>query len=323
MTRSIPIAGLILLAAVVAAAFAAPYSVSHYQTEVLILFMINLILVCSYRILTTTGDWSLSHVVMMGVGAYATGMLSKAWDLSILLTVPLSAAIAGLIGLVMVTPLIRTRGFGFFIASFALGEFVRLIWVKFRDPFGGPRGMIGISNGELFGIDFFFPLPYYFFVLAVTALCLVIMYRLDRSRIGKTFKAVYADESLAESVGIDVPRYRALAFVTGAFFAGIAGSLLAHRLGAVDPKNFDINVMVYLIIWIVVGGATTFWGPIIGLAAMTVIFELSRPLLEWRPLLFGLILILFLVFMPGGLESLFLNLRDRLRRRSAPQGEES
>ncbi len=321
MTRSIPIARLVLLAAVATAALLVPLSISPYRSEVVILFMINLILVSSYRILTTTGDWSLSHVVMMGVGAYATGMLAKAWDLSILLTVPLSAVIAAIVGLIMVTPLIRTRGFGFFIASFALGEFVRLIWVKFRDPFGGPRGMIGIPNGELFGIDFFFPLPYYFFVLAVTAICLAVMYRLDRSRIGQTFKAIYADESLAESVGIDVPRHRRQAFVIGAFFAGIAGSLLAHRLGAVDPKNFDVNVMVYLIIWIVVGGTATFWGPMIGLAAMTVVFELSRPLLEWRPLLFGLILILFLVFMPGGLESVFLNLRDRLSRRKTAEGK--
>ncbi|RMF35723.1 MAG: branched-chain amino acid ABC transporter permease [Alphaproteobacteria bacterium] len=313
--------GLVFLAIVAAAAVAAPYSVSYYQTEVLILFLINLILVCSYRILTTTGDWSLSHVVMMGVGAYTTAILSKYLELSILLTVPLSAVVAGLVGLVMVTPLIRTRGFGFFIASFALGEFVRLIWVKFRDPFGGPRGMIGIPNGEIGSIDFFMPVPYYFFVLIIAALCLSVMYRLDRSRIGKTFKAVYADEDLAESVGIDVPRYRALAFVTGTFFAGVAGSLLAHRLGAVDPKNFDINVMVYLIIWIVVGGSATFWGPILGLAVMTVVFEVTRPLLEWRPLLFGIILILFLVFMPGGLESLFTGLRERLVRRRGSEGE--
>ena len=294
----------IFLAIVLTAACSAPWAVSYYSIEVLILFMINLILVCSFRILTTTGDWSLSHVVLMGVGAYTTALLTKWWDLSILLTVPLSACVAAIIGLVVVLPLIRTRGFGFFIASFAIGEFVRLIWVKFQYPFGGPRGMIGIPSGEIGSIDFFEPMPYYFFVLAVTLICLTVMYRLDRSRIGKTFKAVYTDEDLAESVGVDVPHYRALAFVTGTFFAGVAGSLLAHRLGAVDPKNFDINVMVYLIIWIVVGGTGTFWGPIIGLAVMTFVFEWSRPLLEWRPLLFGGILIFFLVFLPGGLESL-------------------
>ena len=114
---------ILFLAAVLAVAGAAPFMVRAYSVEVLILFMINLILVCSYRIPTMTGDWSLSHVVMMGVGAYATALLSKWWDLSILLTVPLSAVVAAVVGFIIVTPLIRTRGFGFFIASFALGEF--------------------------------------------------------------------------------------------------------------------------------------------------------------------------------------------------------
>jgi len=310
----------LLLLAILAASAAAPFAVSYYSTEVLILFMINLVLICSYRILTTTGDWSLSHVVMMGVGAYTTALLTKWWDLSILLTVPLSACVAAIVGFIVVTPLMRTRGFGFFIASFALGEFVRLIWVKFRDPFGGPRGMIGIPSGELGPYDFFDPVPYYFFVLIVALACLLVMYRIDRSRIGKTFKAIYTDEGLAESVGIDVPHYRALAFVTGTFFAGIAGALLAHRLGAVDPKNFDINTMVYLIIWIVVGGSGTFWGPIIGLTVMTFVFEWSRPLLEWRPLLFGGILIFFLTVMPGGLESLFARVRGWMQARRQPGG---
>ncbi len=312
----------LFLIAVLAVAGAAPFMVRAYSTEVLILFMINLILVCSYRIPTMTGDWSLSHVVMMGVGAYATALLSKWWDLSILLTVPLSAVVAAVVGLILVTPLIRTKGFGFFIASFALGEFVRLTWVKFRDPFGGPRGMIGIPSGELGGIDFFEPVPYYFFVLVFVFFSLLVMYRIDRSRIGRTFKAIYTDSELAESVGIDVPHYRALAFATGAFFAGIAGSLLAHRLGAVDPKNFDVTTMVYLIIWIVVGGTSTFWGPIFGLTVMTFVFEWSRPLLEWRPLLFGGILIFFLVFLPGGLESLFGKLRERFFTRK-PLGKGS
>ncbi len=312
---------LLVAAVVLAVAIAAPFQVKPYSIEILILFMINLILICSYRIPAITGDWTLSHVVLMGVGAYATALLSKWLDLSILLTVPLSAVVAAIVGYIMVTPLIRTRGFGFFIASFALGELVRLTWIKFRHPFGGPRGMIGIPNGELGAVDFFEPLPYYFFVLTVALICLYTMYRIDQSRIGKTFKALYTDEGLAEAVGIDVPRYRALAFTIGAFFAGIAGSLLAHRLGAVDPKNFDINVMVYLIIWIVVGGTTTFWGPIMGLALMTFVFEWSRPLLEWRPLLFGGTLIFFLVFLPGGLDDLVIRLRDRFRQARTASGK--
>ena len=314
MSRTTWTTGLLALVAL-AVATAVPFMVGNYMIEVVILFLINLILVCSYRIPATTGDWTLSHFVLFGVGAYATALLSKWFGLSILLTIPLAAVVAAIVGYIMVTPLIRTRGFGFFIASFALGELVRLVWIKFRYPFGGPRGMIGIPNGEIGPIDFFEPLPYYFFVLIIVVICLAVLWRIDRSRIGKTFKAVYTDEGLAEAVGIDVPRYRALAFTMGAFFAGVAGSLLAHRLGAIDPKGFDINNMVYLIIWIVVGGTTTFWGPVMGLALMTVVFEWSRPLLEWRPLLFGGTLIFFLVFLPGGLDDLVLRLRDRFRAR--------
>ena len=310
---------LILALVVLVGASVAPFMVGTYSIEVFILFLINLILVSSYRLLTTTGDWSLSHVVMMGVGAYATALLSKWWGLPIYLTVPLSAVVATIVGLIVVTPLLRTKGFGFFIASFALGELIRLCWVKFRDPYGGPRGMIGIPSGEIGSIDFFEPIPYYFFVLFVATISLVVIYRIDHSRIGKTFKAIYTDEGLAESLGIDVRRYRALAFASGTFFAGIAGSLLAHRLGAIDPKNFDVNTMVYLIIWIVVGGASGFWGPIIGLTVMTLVFEWTRPLLEWRPLLFGGILIFFLIFQPAGLEGLFSQVRARLFDKRAKQ----
>ncbi|WP_158275535.1 branched-chain amino acid ABC transporter permease [Maritimibacter sp. 55A14] len=300
------------LVLVLAGACVAPFLVKPYTLEILIIFLINLILVCSYRIPAMTGDWSLSHVVMMGVGAYTTALLSTHLDLSILLTVPLSAIVAGILGYIIVLPMIRTRGFGFFIASFAIGEFVRLTWVKFRDVFGGPRGMIGIPNGEIGSIDLFFATPSYFFMLVIAFICLTIMYRIDKSRIGSTFVAIYKDEELAEAVGINVPHYRALAFATGTFFAGIAGALLAHRLGAVDPKGFDINTMVYLIIWIVVGGSATFWGPIVGLIVVTFAFEWTRPLLEWRPLLFGGLLIFFLVFLPGGLESLLAKIRQRL-----------
>lgn len=296
---------ILLLAVVAALAVAAPYLIAEYYVEILILFLINLLLASSYRLLTTTGDWSLSHVVLMGVGAYATALAAKFIGWPFWLGLPLAGIASAVIGAMLVYPLLRTKGFGFFIASFAFGEFVRLIWVKFTIPFGGPRGMINIPTPELGSVDFFFATPYYYLTLIIVALCLWILYRIDRAAlIGDVMKAIYMDEDLARSIGVKVNHYRAMAFITGSFFAGIAGALLAHRLGAIDPKNFDINVMVYLVIWVVVGGTKTFWGPFLGVIVMTIIFETSRPLLEWRPLLFGGILIFFLIFMPGGLESL-------------------
>lgn len=298
-----------------AAMCALPFAVSEYEVEVLILFLINVLLAASYRLVTTTGDWSLSHIVLMGVGAYATALMAKLLGWPFWATLPLAGLAAAVIGFCCVYPLLRTKGFGFFIGSFAIGELIRLVWVKFHNPFGGPRGMIGIPSVELGPLDLFDAIPYYFLVLAVVTACLWVMYRIDKApAIGYVFKAIYMDEALARSVGIRVPRYRAMAFVVGSFFAGIAGALLAHRLGAIDPHNFDVTTMVYLVIWVVVGGVATFWGPLVGVTVMTVVFEMTRPLLEWRPLLFGAILIGFLIFMPGGLESLFPKVETVFRR---------
>jgi len=306
--------GVTLAAVTVAALCAAPFMVREYQVEVLTVFLINLILAQSYRLVTTTGDWTLSHVVFMGVGSYGTAIMAKNLGWPFWATLPMSGVAAAVIGLAVVVPLLRTRGFGFFIASFALGEFIRLCWIKFQNPFGGARGMIGIPMVEIGDIDFYESVNFYFLTLIVTVICLAVLYRLDRSRMGSTWKSIYMDDELAECVGINVAQFRLKAFVISSFFAGIAGGLLAHRLGAIDPHNFTIETMVYLVIWVVVGGTLTFWGPLVGVSVMSIIFELSRPLQEWRPFLFGVILIVFLVRLPGGLESLFPRIGLIVRR---------
>ncbi|QEX19100.1 amino acid ABC transporter [Hypericibacter terrae] len=300
----------LLLAAVTAIlAFAAPFVLPTYQTELIILFLMNLVLVVSYRLITTTGDWGLAHVVMMGAGGYSAALMAKGLDLPVWLTVPLAGFVAAAVAGLISVPLLRTRAFGYFIASFALGELLRLFWIRLDVPFGGIRGIINIPEGELFGHSLFETIPYYFFALFVAFVCVGIMYLLDRSRLGMTWKALYSDPALAECVGIDVTHYRRSAFMIGSGFAGVAGAMLAHRMGAIDPKNFDLITMLYLIIWVVVGGTQSFWGAMVGLLAMTFVFELTRPLLEWRPLIFGVVLIFFLIFVPGGIESLVGRLR--------------
>ncbi len=310
------ITGVLKLVALVAAMCAVPWVLNdEYYLEIVILLLINVVLASSYRLITTTGDWSFCHVVTFGAGAYATALMSKfLGEWSVWVTIPMAGLVAAAVGWCFIYPLLRTAGFGFFIASFAIGELLRLIWIKFHYPFGGPRGMINIPTPELGSIDFFSATPYYYLTLIVVCASLLIMYRLDKSRIGKVWKAVYLDDVLSECVGIRVPRYRTQAFVIGSFFAGIAGALLAHRMGAVDPKSFGVTAMVYLVIWVVVGGTNTFWGPIIGVAVMTVASEASRPMLELRPLMFGGILILTLLFMPDGLEGLPPKLRLIFRK---------
>ncbi len=307
------IAPTLLLVAVLAALCVLAFELKPYHREIAIVFFINVIMVTSYRLITTTGDWSFAHVVLMGAGAYGAALIAKHAGLPFGVVVPMAGITAAIVGAAFIMPLLRTAGFGFFIASFAIGELVRLIWVKVHFPFGGTRGIINIPSPEIVGLRLSPPVPYYFTCFIVMLVAVFIMWRLDKSRIGNAWKSIHSDELLAECVGINVARYRSLAFVTGSFFAGIAGALLAYRMGAIDPRNFDLTTMVYLIIWVVVGGTTTFWGPIVGLIVVTIAFEWTRPLLEWRPLMFGAILIFFLIFLPGGLESLPSKLGNAFR----------
>jgi branched-chain amino acid transport system permease protein len=291
-----------------------PFFARPYLVEVAMLYFMYIILAQSYRLIVTIHDWQLYHVVLYGVGAYTSGMLAKNLGIPVFLAIPMGGAMASLVGVAITLPLLRTRGWGFYIATYGLAELIRLSWLKFRNPFGGSTGIIEIPYPPVIvGIDFSARIPYYFFSLGVMLAIMYMLYRVEKSRIGDSFKAVSTDPLLAASTGINIARHRLLACAIGGFFAGIAGGLLVHRLGAVDPKLFNIITMLYLLIWVVVGGTKTFWGPIIGVSVMQTLFELSRPLIQIRPMFFGLSMVFVLIFMPGGIEGLISKAVDRWR----------
>ncbi len=307
--------GIVLLAA---ALIVLPHLLSLSQQEILVFLVINILLVTSYRLLTLTGEWSLAHVVIMGVGAYASALASKVLGFPVPLAMVAGAAMAGLVAFLLSFPLFRMKGFYFLIGSFAAGEVIRLIW-KWSELtwlFGGPKGIKLIPpfpNIEALSIDFYNPVNYYYLCLVVVAICLVVLYRVERSRIGLTFHAIHWQDKLAESVGVDTFRYRMLAFVIASVFAGLAGALYAHYIGTVNPNRFDVEEMVYVVIWAIVGGTATFYGPILGVVILTILNEVVLRALgvdEMRPMFYGAILILFILFLPNGLESLVPKIRD-------------
>ncbi len=304
------IIGAVLLAAVL---IVLPYLLSFSQQEILVLLVINVLLVSSYRLLTLTGEWSLAHVVIMGVGAYASALVSKDLGVPVPLAMLAGAAIAGLLAFLLSFPLFRMKGFYFLIGSFAAGEVIRLIWkwTELTWLFGGPKGIKLIPafpDIKLFSldIDFYNPVNYYYLCLIVVGISLLVLYRIERSRIGLTFHAIHWQDKLAESVGVDTFRYRTMAFVISSVFAGLAGALYAHYVGTVNPNRFDVEEMVYVLIWAIVGGTATFYGPIIGVVVLTILNEVVLRALgvdQMRPMLYGALLILFILFLPDGMES--------------------
>jgi len=301
---------------------ALPHTLSFSQQEILVFLVINILLVVSYRLMTLTGEWSLGHVVIMGVGAYASALLTKRLGVYVPVAMIMGALTAGFVAFLLSFPLFRMKGFYFLIGSFASAEIIRLLWKRYRDPFGGPKGLKRIDplpdiDLGFIQIDFFEPVAYYYFALIVVALCLWVLWRIERSLIGLTFHAVHWQDKLAQAAGVDVRRYRTLAFVLASGFAGLSGGLLAHYVGTINPNSFDVEVMVFVLTWAIVGGTATFYGPILGCIVLTILNEVvlrEMGFEQMRPLIYGAIMILSILFLPDGLESLVERARARLRR---------
>lgn len=302
-----------------AALIALPHALSFSQQEILVFLTINILLVVSYRLLTLTGEWSLAHVVIMGVGAYASALYTKELGIWVPFSILLGALTAALLAVALSFPLFRMKGFYFLIGSFAAGEIIRLLWKRFRDPFGGPKGIKGIDPMPDFSIgiydfDFFEPVSYYYLSGAVVLICLWILWRIEKSPVGLTFHAVHWQDKLAEASGVNLRAYRTLAFAIASGFAGLGGALMAHYVGTINPNSFDVDLMVFVLTWAIVGGTATFYGPILGCVVLTVLNEIVLRELgfeQMRPLIYGAIMILSILFLPKGLESLVQKLAPR------------
>ena len=281
-----------------------PHFLKYHHQDFLIFLTINILVVVSYRLVTLTGEWSLIHAVMMGVGAYTSALLSKNFDISFWITLPLAGVAAGGMAALLSYPLFRMTQFYFLIGSFAVGEAIRLCWIQFIKPFGGTGGISAIPSPELMNIDFLEPIPYFYLVLIIVTVCVFLLYRIEKSRIGLTLHAVHWKGVLAESIGVNTWNYRALAFIIGSLFVGIAGALKVHYIGTVAPKQFDIGFMVFILIWVIVGGYRTFYGAILGAVVLSVLDEILREVEQLRPAIYGITLILFILYLSGGLERL-------------------
>lgn len=290
-----------------------PHFLKYHHQDFMIFLVINILVVVSYRLVTLTGEWSLIHAVMMGVGAYSSALVTKNLGLSFWLGLPIAGISAAMIAALLCFPLFRMTQFYFLIGSFAAGEAIRLCWIHFIKPFGGTGGISGIPSPELMNIDFLEPIPYFYLTLIIVSLCLLLLYRIEVSRIGLTLNAVHWKAPLAESVGINTWNYRSLAFIIGSLFVGIAGALKVHYIGTVTPKQFDIGFMVFILIWVIVGGYRTFYGAILGAVVLSILDEAFREFDELRPAIYGGLLIVSILFLPAGLESLPQKIRNIFR----------
>lgn len=263
------------------------------------------------RLLRMTGVLSFAHASFMAIGAYASAILTMKLGLSFWLALPSAGVIAGIIAMIVGAPLIRVklRGPYFFIATMAFAEIVLLIFTRFVDLFGGHSGIMGIPRGSLSvlgqTIDLSSERAFFYVVYAILLFSAIIMYRIHHSKLCNLWRGIRDSEPLAESIGVNVTLYMLIALVLSSFFAGIAGSVLAHTVGGINPKGFSIEaMMVPLVLYIYAGGVDNFAGPIVGTVLLKAISTALGGVMVYEMIFYGAFMVLIIVFYPQGLTSL-------------------
>ena len=277
---------------------------NEYLLDVAFFFGIYVILGLSLNIvLGEVGLFDLGHAAFYAIGAYATGILNTLFGIPIPVLLPVSFLAAALFAYLVVSPIIHLKGDYLCIVTIGLGEIIRLVLIN--NPFGitgGSNGIVGIDNPSFarwLTIDT--ALDFYILVWIVVGLSIFGLVRLQRSRIGRAWNCIREDEVAAEASGINVRAYKLLAFVLGAALAGVAGNIYASKMMVISPHSFTFMESALLFCIVLIGGMGSIPGVLIGAAVVSLFPEIFRPFAMYRMLIFGLAMIVMMIFRPGGI----------------------
>lgn len=298
--RRLSAAGGVLFAAALAAA---PFALSTYGVDLLVNVGIYALLALSLNlVLGEAGLYDMGHAAFFAVGAYATAILTTRLGLPLLATLPAAALCAGLFAALVALPVLRLRGDYLLIVTVAVGEIVRIALVNDVGGWtGGANGIFGIPRPALFGTRLRTPEQLFGLVWGAVGVSVVVFRRLSTSRFGRQLRALAEDEVAAEGSGVDTARARLTAFVLGSAWAGMAGTLFAAKMTVVSPESFGFWESVLVFAMVLLGGAGSIPGVLLGAFLVAGLPELFRGLASARMLVFGLALMVMMVFRPQGL----------------------
>jgi branched-chain amino acid transport system permease protein len=281
-----------------------------YHLDVATTLLMNLVLTLSLRFEMSTGQLNMAHISFMGVGAYASALLVTRAGWSFWASLPVASLLTALAAVPVGRIALRVTGPYYFLITFAFLEVLRLFFNNFFvDYLGGPSGLVGIPAPHplpLTGgaVAFTTKLPQYWLMYGLFVLAAAVLMRLEYSRLGLVASAIRQRELLAETLGVDVIRYKLGVFVLGSFFAGMAGVFYAHSHHVLHSSDFGLEPMVLLVVFTVIGGAPSVWGPVLGTIVLAIASEFLRELHHYEILVYGLVLMLVMLVFPEGLVSL-------------------
>jgi len=300
-----------------------PLGANGYIIGLACVLGIHVIAAAGLNIMTGyTGLISLGHAAFMGVGCYTAAYLAQR-GVPFWLTIPAGGAMCAVLGLVVGIPSLRIKGLYLAVATLAMQFILIFVFREWESVTGGVRG-VSVPDATLFGMELDNDYRMYYVILPCAALLLIAARNLFRTRIGRAFIAIRDKDISAEVLGIDLFKYKLLAFAIGSFYAGVAGALLGYFYRAMTPEYFTLALSIFYLAAIIVGGLGTTIGTIFGAFFMTLIPELLRAGVSlaalWAPsateilspvreIVFGALIVAFLVFEPHGLAEIWRRVR--------------
>jgi branched-chain amino acid transport system permease protein len=271
-----------------------------FYIHIMIGVFIYIIMTASLRLVGISGQGSLGHAGFMCIGVYTSSILAVNLGWSPWLTMLLGALLTIFLALLIGLLICRARGIYFVMMSLFFALAIIAITSVFQDWTGGSSGIAGIPP--------FFPgaskIPYYYFFVGLMVVCLLIMRRIEFSRVGLTWKAIAQSYSVAASIGINEFGQRVLCLAVGAFFAGLCGAAWSHYYMTISQDTAGFNTSMNMFIYMMVGGVASFNGPIIGTTVLIIIPAIFRNLKDFVPFINAAILLIMLFLLPQGLASL-------------------
>ncbi len=289
-----------------------------YQLGVITFMLINVLLAVSCWLIMTTGQVTLGHAGFAAIGGYLSAALIARYGMSSWWSLLVAMITAGVIALIIGYITLRIKGIYFIVATLALGEVIRVVFGAWDHPFGGLVGIMNLPPPTaivipgLPAIEFASKVSLYYLTLILSLMGIVIMHRVNRSAIGLVFQGIRQADGLAESVGINIMGFKVLAFVIGCMFAGMGGVLYTYVVGSIQPSSFTLIQSAYYLVYVAVGGSINVLGPILGALILNVLSEFLRPIKEFEPIVFALILIGAVLLLKGGLVGVVEMLRRRI-----------
>jgi branched-chain amino acid transport system permease protein len=250
---------------------------------------INAMLALSIALTLSCGLLSLANAAFMGIGAYAAATATVQFQLPFELALLLGIIAPVFVALIIGIPTLRLSGVYLAMATLGFGEVVRVIILNI-DFIGGPMGLNGIPN-----------LTNFWHIIFSVLLTVFILWRMRQSKVGRAFEAIREDEIAARLMGVNVNRYKLIAFTVGAGIAGLAGGLNAHYTYTIGPNNYAFENAVEILTMAVFGGANSLLGPILGGTILTLLPEVLRGLKDYRLAVNGLVLIFVVLYLPNGI----------------------